>query len=125
MKRIQCMITIFYHYCSDNVFGASEVVTVQVVFSQTDKGFDRATFDKQMAVMRGQVMKHSVFSVSPYSTLLSSLFQILNLTNAIENKKTPWELINLPPVTIEAIKDGRTRRFIQKFRDRTPFFKNF
>ncbi|CAI7991535.1 Phosphatidylinositol 4-kinase type 2-beta [Geodia barretti] len=69
---------------------------------KTDKGYDQSTFDKQMAVMRGQ---------------------ILNLTNALENRKTPWQLVNLPPVTIEAIKEGRTRRFIQKFRDRTPFFK--
>lgn len=67
-----------------------------------DKGFDRSTFDKQMAVMRGQ---------------------ILNLKNAIEQKKTPWELVNMPPGIIETVREGRTNKFIQKFRDRAPFFQ--
>lgn len=71
---------------------------------QRDKGFDSATFEKQMAVMRGQ---------------------ILNLIRAFEEKKTPWELVNMPPIVIEAVKEGRTRKFIQKVRERAPFFKGF
>ena len=98
---------------------------------QTDKGFDRSTFDKQMAVMRGQVSDNTITithllllpSLPPSLPLPLSPLQILNLTNALETGKTPWQLAKLPPVTIEAIKEGRTRRFIQKFRDRTPFFK--
>ena len=75
-----------------------------IFLSQRDKGFDRATFEKQMAVMRGQ---------------------ILNLNRALEEKKTPWELVNMPPIAIESIKEGRTHKFIQKVRDRAPFFKGF
>ena len=90
---------------------------------QTDKGYDQSTFDKQMAVMRGQVSNSLHTHTHTHSLSLSYSLQILNLTNALENRKTPWQLVNLPPVTIEAIKEGRTRRFIQKFRDRTPFFK--
>ena len=71
---------------------------------QRDKGFDRATFEKQMAVMRGQ---------------------ILNLIRALEEKKTPWELVNMPPIAIEAVKEGRTHKFIQKVRERAPFFEGF
>ncbi|XP_064382923.1 phosphatidylinositol 4-kinase type 2-beta-like [Halichondria panicea] len=84
----------------DVQFIQSLIDDLREVFKK-DKGFDGSTFDKQMAVMRGQ---------------------ILNLTSAIENKKTPWELVNMPPVVVESIRRGRTRQFIQKFRARAPFF---
>lgn len=38
------------------------LISVCVVF-QTDKGFDRRTFTKQMGVMRGQVTKHLLYSL--------------------------------------------------------------
>ena len=79
-------------------------ISCTTLILQKDKGFDRATFEKQMAVMRGQ---------------------ILNLIRALEEKKTPWELVNMPPVVIETVKEGRTHKFIQKFRERAPFFKGF
>lgn len=50
--------------------------------------------------------------------------QILNLKRALEDKKTPYELANMPPNIVEAVKQGRTRNFIQKFRNRSPFFKD-
>lgn len=58
-----------------------------------------------------------------YLLLTPTLNQVLNLVNAIETKKSPWELVNMPPVMIEAVREGRTHRFIQKFRNRAPFFK--
>ncbi len=50
--------------------------------------------------------------------------QILNLVSALKQKKTPWELVRMPPTVVESIREGRTHKFIQKFRDRTPFFKD-
>jgi len=87
----------------DTDFVESLVQELRAVFKK-DKGFDRSTFEKQMSVMRGQ---------------------ILNLINAIEKKKTPWELVNMLPITIQAVKRGRTPAFIQKFMDRAPFFKGW
>lgn len=40
--------------------GSFLIVTVMfyVFFTKTDKGFDKATFENQMSVMRGQVRLH-------------------------------------------------------------------
>lgn len=45
-----------------------------------DKGFDRGLFEKQMSVMRGQ---------------------ILNLTQALKDNKTPVQLVQMPAVIVE------------------------
>ncbi|KAL3865318.1 hypothetical protein ACJMK2_006935 [Sinanodonta woodiana] len=74
---------------------------------QTDKGFDRATFEKQMAVMRGQ---------------------ILNLTQALKDGKSPVQLVQMPAVTVERTKGVHDRKrtesfsYTQSFSHRTPFF---
>ncbi|BFZ01304.1 hypothetical protein BsWGS_04342 [Bradybaena similaris] len=74
---------------------------------KNDKGFDRHTFEKQMSVMRGQ---------------------ILNLTQALKDGKSPVQLVQMPVVTIERNKSamGRTRAdsevFTQSFSHRAPFF---
>ncbi len=47
---------------------------------QTDKGFDRHLFEKQMSVMRGQ---------------------ILNLTQALKDGKSPLQLVQMPVVVVE------------------------
>lgn len=47
---------------------------------QSDKGFDRHLFEKQMSVMRGQ---------------------ILNLTQAMRDRKSPLQLVQMPSVTVE------------------------
>lgn len=76
------------------------------LFSE-DKGFDRGNFDKQMAVMRGQ---------------------ILNLNQALRDKKTPAQLVQMPPVYVQRrradsdMKDGRGHSFVQSFHDKIPFF---
>ena len=49
----------------------------------------------------------------------------MNLIRALEEKKTPWELVEMPPTIIETVKEGRTHKFIQKVRERAPFFKDF
>ncbi|XP_069139975.1 phosphatidylinositol 4-kinase type 2-beta-like isoform X2 [Argopecten irradians] len=74
---------------------------------KTDKGFDKRTFECQMSVMRGQ---------------------ILNLTQALKDKKSPVQLVQMPVVTVERNKSasGRSRTesetFTQSFAHRAPFF---
>ncbi|XP_064630912.1 phosphatidylinositol 4-kinase type 2-alpha-like isoform X1 [Lineus longissimus] len=77
---------------------------------KTDKGFDKRTFEKQMSVVRGQ---------------------ILNLTQALKDGKSPVQLVQMPVVTIERTKSvygvGRPRStssgdFTQSFAKRAPFF---
>ncbi|CAL1543163.1 unnamed protein product [Lymnaea stagnalis] len=74
---------------------------------KNDKGFDRHTFEKQMSVMRGQ---------------------ILNLTQALKDGRSPVQLVQMPVVTVERNKSavGRTRAdseiFTQSFSHRAPFF---
>ena len=50
------------------------------IFFQTDKGFDRHLFEKQMSVMRGQ---------------------ILNLSQALKDSKSPLQLVQMPVVIVE------------------------
>ncbi|RWS25356.1 phosphatidylinositol 4-kinase type 2-alpha-like isoform X1 [Leptotrombidium deliense] len=75
---------------------------------KTDKGFDRHMFEKQMSVMRGQ---------------------ILNLTQALKEGKTPLQLVQMPSVVVERSRTepkGRIRvmtdAFTQSFQQKTPFF---
>lgn len=78
---------------------------------KTDKGFDKGIFNKQMSVMRGQ---------------------ILNLTQALKDNKSPVQLVQMPVVTVERNKhrtestSNRVRTdsetFTQSFAHRTPFF---
>jgi phosphatidylinositol 4-kinase type 2 len=51
-----------------------------VYFFQTDKGFDRHLFEKQMSVMRGQ---------------------ILNLSQALKDGKSPLQLVQMPALVVE------------------------
>jgi phosphatidylinositol 4-kinase type 2 len=76
----------------------------------TDKGFDRHLAEKQMSVMRGQ---------------------ILNLTQAIKDAKSPLQLVQMPVVIVERSSGrvGTTERFrhfsdtfTQRFQNKTPFF---
>ncbi|XP_059482798.1 phosphatidylinositol 4-kinase type 2-alpha isoform X2 [Neocloeon triangulifer] len=80
-----------------------------ILFKQ-DKGFDRHLFEKQMSVMRGQ---------------------ILNLTQALKDGKSPVQLVQMPAVIVERSKGhvGTTTRFrdfsnqfTQKFQKRNPIF---
>nr|XP_027204047.1 phosphatidylinositol 4-kinase type 2-beta-like [Dermatophagoides pteronyssinus] len=80
----------------------------------SDKGFDRNIFEKQMSVMRGQ---------------------ILNLTQALKDQKTPQQLIQMPAIIMEKSRmpnaggKGRLRtmkdNFTQSFQRKTPFFSWF
>lgn len=47
---------------------------------QQDKGFDKGLFERQMSVMRGQ---------------------ILNLTQALKDGKSPLQLVQMPAVIVE------------------------
>lgn len=72
-----------------------------LLFKQ-DKGFDRSLFERQMSVMRGQ---------------------ILNLTQALKDGKSPVQLVQMPAVVVE--KSQHTTRFFnftQRFQDKSPFF---
>eukprot|EP00049_Salpingoeca_infusionum_P003901 m.72327 g.72327 ORF g.72327 m.72327 type:complete len:393 (-) comp12330_c0_seq2:70-1248(-) len=69
------------------------------LFSQ-DKDFSKSTFDGQLAVMRGQV---------------------LNLRSALEERKSPEQLVHIPPLTVYL--ERRQRR--AAVQTRFPFFKRF
>lgn len=76
-----------------------------------DKRFNKATFENQMSVMRGQ---------------------ILNLTQALRDGKSPVQLVQMPCVIVEHSR-GRTQgrvvhissTFTQSFRCRKPFFSSW
>ncbi|XP_017482875.1 PREDICTED: phosphatidylinositol 4-kinase type 2-alpha-like [Rhagoletis zephyria] len=95
------------HQLSDMNFVQELCDELFVLFS-TDKGFDRNIFEKQMSVMRGQ---------------------ILNLTQALKDKKSPQQLIQMPAIIMERSRisnKGRlrtmTENFTQSFQRKTPFF---
>ncbi|XP_015116219.1 phosphatidylinositol 4-kinase type 2-alpha [Diachasma alloeum] len=73
-----------------------------------DKGFDRHHFDRQMSVMRGQ---------------------ILNLQQALKDAKSPVQLVQMPAVIVEKAKGNGTPKlfsfsdtFTQRFQNKSPFF---
>ncbi|KAI2668670.1 Phosphatidylinositol 4-kinase type 2-beta [Labeo rohita] len=88
----------------------------KVAFSQetrdlTDKGFDKTMFEKQMSVMRGQ---------------------ILNLTQALKDGKSPIQLVQMPRVVVERSRGGGQGRvvqlgnaFTQTFHCKRPFFTSW
>ncbi|XP_034628533.1 phosphatidylinositol 4-kinase type 2-beta isoform X1 [Trachemys scripta elegans] len=78
---------------------------------KTDKGFDKATFENQMSVMRGQ---------------------ILNLTQALKDGRSPIQLVQMPRVVVERSSTGSQGRivhlsnaFTQTFHSRKPFFSSW
>ncbi|KAM9299661.1 phosphatidylinositol 4-kinase type 2-beta [Gastrophryne carolinensis] len=78
---------------------------------KADKGFDKATFEKQMSVMRGQ---------------------ILNLTQALKDERSPIQLVQMPKVVVERSRSGSQGRivhlsnaFTQTFHCRKPFFSSW
>lgn len=74
-----------------------------LLFKQ-DKGFDRSLYERQMSVMRGQ---------------------ILNLTQALKDGKSPVQLVQMPAVVVEKSQGQHTSRFFnftQRFQDKSPFF---
>ncbi|XP_058497501.1 phosphatidylinositol 4-kinase type 2-beta [Solea solea] len=78
---------------------------------KTDKGFDKPMFEKQMSVMRGQV---------------------LNLTQALKDGKSPIQLVQMPRVVVERSHSGSQGRvvtlgnaFTQTFHCKRPFFSSW
>nr|XP_045378654.1 phosphatidylinositol 4-kinase type 2-beta [Camelus bactrianus] len=76
-----------------------------------DKRFDKATFERQMSVMRGQ---------------------ILNLTQALRDGKSPVQLVQMPCVIVERSQGGSQGRivhlsnsFTQTVHCRKPFFSSW
>ncbi|XP_037111565.1 phosphatidylinositol 4-kinase type 2-beta [Syngnathus acus] len=76
-----------------------------------DKGFDKTMFEKQMSVMRGQV---------------------LNLTQALKDGKSPLQLVKMPRVVVERSRSGGQGRvvtlgnaFTQTFHFKRPFFSSW
>jgi len=77
---------------------------------KTDKGFDRHMYEKQMSVMRGQ---------------------ILNLSQALKDGKSPLQLVQMPVIFVERSRGhvGTTEKFrnfsntfTQRFQKKAPFF---
>lgn len=76
-----------------------------------DKGFDKTMFERQMSVMRGQ---------------------ILNLTQALKDGKSPIQLVQMPRVVVERSSSGSHGRvvslgnaFTQTFHCKRPFFSSW
>uniref|UniRef100_A0A8K9WYZ1 Phosphatidylinositol 4-kinase type 2 n=1 Tax=Oncorhynchus mykiss TaxID=8022 RepID=A0A8K9WYZ1_ONCMY len=76
-----------------------------------DKGFDKTMFERQMSVMRGQ---------------------ILNLSQALKDNKTPIQLVQMPRVVVERRRTGGQGRvvtlgtaFTQTFHCKRPFFSSW
>ncbi|XP_035281564.1 phosphatidylinositol 4-kinase type 2-beta-like [Anguilla anguilla] len=76
-----------------------------------DKGFDKGTFEQQMSVMRGQ---------------------ILNLTQALKDGRSPIQLVQMPRVVVERSHGGSQGRvvqlgstFTQTFHYKMPFFSSW
>jgi len=76
---------------------------------KTDKGFDKTVFEHQMSVMRGQM---------------------LNLSQALKDGKSPVQLVQMPVVVVERAKGGTSETrfrsisdtFTQRFQQKSPFF---
>ncbi|XP_051559848.1 phosphatidylinositol 4-kinase type 2-alpha isoform X2 [Myxocyprinus asiaticus] len=69
-----------------------------------DPGFDRGQFKKQISVMRGQ---------------------ILNLSQALKDEKSPLQLVQMAPVIVEtarAPQRANSESYTQSFQSRRPFF---
>ncbi|XP_071949232.1 phosphatidylinositol 4-kinase type 2-alpha-like [Antedon mediterranea] len=92
---------------SDMNFVEELVYELYELFSE-DKGFDKALFEKQMSVLRGQ---------------------ILNLSQALRDRKSPVNLVQMPLVVVEKKNDGPGRvrhlsdTFTQSFQNNVAFFK--
>uniref|UniRef100_A0A674M9D2 Phosphatidylinositol 4-kinase type 2 n=1 Tax=Takifugu rubripes TaxID=31033 RepID=A0A674M9D2_TAKRU len=75
-----------------------------------DKGFDKTMFERQMSVMRGQV---------------------LNLIQALKDGKSPIQLVQMPRVVVERRSGGQGRvvtlgnAFTQTFHCKQPFFSSW
>uniref|UniRef100_A0A1B0GF60 Phosphatidylinositol 4-kinase type 2 n=1 Tax=Glossina morsitans morsitans TaxID=37546 RepID=A0A1B0GF60_GLOMM len=79
-----------------------EICTDLLHLFQQDRGFDKRLFERQMAVMRGQ---------------------ILNLTQALKDGKSPVQLLQMSAVVVERCHGHRTRwSFTQRFQNKSPFF---
>jgi len=77
---------------------------------RTDKGYDKSMFEKQMSVLRGQ---------------------ILNLSQALKDGKSPLQLVQMPSVFVERSRGhiGTSEKFrnfsntfTQRFQKKAPFF---
>lgn len=98
---------IYYPLLTDMNFVQELCDDLYGIFSK-DGGFDRGLFEKQMSVLRGQ---------------------ILNLTQALKEGKTPFQLVQMPPILVERTRSssrGRirtmTNTFTQSFQKTAPFF---
>lgn len=99
--------TLILPFLSDMHFVQHELCDeIQRLFSQ-DKDYDRRIAERQLSVMRGQ---------------------ILNLAQAMRDGKSPFQLVQMPGVTVERVHNDPSsehRQFRQKFNDRYPLFSWF
>ena len=97
----------FYPLLTDMNFVQKLCSELYEVFRK-DGGFDKGLFERQMSVLRGQ---------------------ILNLSQALKEGKTPFQLVQMPPILVErrsSSSRGRLRSmtdtFTQSFQKSAPFF---
>uniref|UniRef100_A0AAY4BLT6 Phosphatidylinositol 4-kinase type 2 n=1 Tax=Denticeps clupeoides TaxID=299321 RepID=A0AAY4BLT6_9TELE len=80
----------------------SRLSDMNFVQTSTDKGFDKTMFEKQMSVMRGQ---------------------ILNLTQALKDGKSPIQLVRMPRVVGRVVQ--LSNAFTQTIHCKRPFFTSW
>ena len=76
-----------------------------------------------MSVMRGQVIYPVLLLVIFFIFILCWVFQILNLTQALKDRKSPVQLVQMPVVVIErSRRHSESSSYKQIFSKRAPFF---
>jgi len=97
---------------SDQKFISNLENKIQAVF-KVDRSYSQTIFDRQMSVMRGQ---------------------ILNVTQALRDERSPVELVNMPPVYVKRadknnmlgrLRSATIEQFTQTFQRQKPFFSGF
>jgi hypothetical protein len=131
--RLNVALIVHLSLCSDT-HPRCAVDQLLVLFSQ-DAGFSRSRFDQQMAVLRGQVST----SLSTVSGMTRAhpcrRTQIVNLRQALKERRTPAQLTQMPTVTVvvhhehgaaaaaAAAASRSNRSYRQIITSRLPFFK--
>lgn len=89
----------------DSAFVDSLASDLRLLFKR-DKNYSVEVFEKQIGVMRGQIR---------------------NLVEALQNRYSPHRLVDMPPISIQKVRESRTKRIIDKLhvRSRAPFFKDW
>lgn len=80
IKRLFSSVIRLSYFLLPEIFLFQDLCDDLYLLFKQDKGFDRNLYERQMSVMRGQ---------------------ILNLTQALKDGKSPVQLVQMPAVVVE------------------------